>query len=178
MNAEAASPANPEFSRMVERSKLGEAKRHLTADKPERIALAKRFGIVAVHRMEANLLLEEHGDIITVRGKLYAGIVQSCAISGEDLAVHIDEPIALRFVPAAHHKPDEELELSEDDCDEVEYSGPCFDLGEAIAQDLALAIDPFAVGPDAEQVRLQAGLLGESDPGPFAALAALKKDRD
>lgn len=171
-------PATPEFSRMVERARLGETKRHLQADKPERIALAKRFGIVAIHRLEANLVLEERGETIAVRGKLYADIVQSCAVSDEDLAVHIDAPIALRFVPAADHKPDEELELSGEDCDEVEYTGPSFDLGEAIAQDLALAIDPFAIGPNAEKMRKQAGLLGETEAGPFAALAALKKDRD
>ena len=50
------------------------------------------------------------------------------------------------------------------------------DVGEAVAQSLALAIDPFAVGPDAERARQQAGLLDEGQAGPFAALAALKRD--
>ena len=50
-----------------------------------------------------------------------------------------------------------------------------FDLGEAVAQDLALAIDPYAVGPGAERARKEAGLLDEAAAGPFAALEALKK---
>ena len=49
------------------------------------------------------------------------------------------------------------------------------DPGEAVAQSLALAIDPFAEGPGAEEARRRAGILSESAAGPFAALAALKK---
>ena len=68
-----------------------------------------------------------------------------------------------------------EIELGADDLDEIEYSGTQFDLGEAVAQSLALAIDPFAVGPGAEEARQRAGIVGEEASGPFAALAALKK---
>ena len=53
-------------------------------------------------------------------------------------------------------------------------SSSALDLGEAIAQSLALAVDPFATGPGAEQARKEAGLMDEGAAGPFAALAALK----
>ena len=85
--------------------------------------------------------------------------------------------IALRFVPLgsiAHS--DDEIELDDAACDEIEYEGTAFDLGEAVAQTLALAIDPFAEGPNAEAARKAAGLSDESSSGPFAALAALRKD--
>ena len=62
-----------------------------------------------------------------------------------------------------------------DACDEIEYEGTQFDLGEQIAQTLSLAIDPYATGPNAERVRKQAGLGDEAGSGPFAALAALRK---
>ena len=42
---------------------------------------------------------------------------------------------------------------SADECDEIGYSGTIFDIGEAVAQSLALAIDPFATGPQAEAAR-------------------------
>ena len=90
------------------------------------------------------------------------------------LPVTIDEPLALRFVPETE-VTEEELELEESMLDEIPYSGNAFDLGEAVAQSLALAIDPYAVGPNAEQARKDAGLLDEAAAGPFAALAALKK---
>ena len=69
----------------------------------------------------------------------------------------------------------EEVELDEGELDEIPFEGHLFDLGEAVAQSLALAIDPYAEGPNAERVRKEAGLLDEAASGAFAALAALKK---
>jgi uncharacterized metal-binding protein YceD (DUF177 family) len=140
----------------------------------ERAALARRFALVRIDRLEAEVALEVDGEAINAKGRLRAAIVQSCAISGEDLPVAIDEPLALRFVP---EKPvvEEEIELEGSALDEIPFDGHAFDLGEAVAQSLALAIDPYAVGPNAERVRKQAGLLDEAAAGPFAALAALKK---
>lgn len=149
----------------------------LVADEAERAALATRFDIVRIDRLEAEIVLHRDGAAVDAKGVLVADIVQSCAVSAEDLPVAIREPLAFRFVPeSAGHTPDEEVELEEGDLDEIEYSGSTFDLGEAVAQSVALAIDPFAVGPEAEEARRRAGLLGEGEAGPFAALAALKKD--
>jgi len=50
-----------------------------------------------------------------------------------------------------------------------------FDLGEAVAQTLALAIDPYATRPESERVRKEGVVSDEAASGPFAALAALKK---
>jgi uncharacterized metal-binding protein YceD (DUF177 family) len=148
----------------------------LVADEAERTALAKRFDIVRIDRLEADVVLHRDGAAVNAEGKLTADIVQSCAVSAEDLAVAIREPLTFRFVPAREPgAPDEEVELDSSELDEIEYSGTTFDLGEAVAQSVALAIDPFAVGPEAEEARRRAGLLDESAAGPFAALAALKK---
>jgi uncharacterized metal-binding protein YceD (DUF177 family) len=147
----------------------------MTAGEDERAALARRFGLVAIARLEAELRLEADGAAIDAVGRLSADIVQSCAVSGEDLPVTIDEPLTLRFVPE-RAIADEEIELAEDELDEIPFAGHLFDLGEAVAQSLALAVDPYAVGPEAERARKEAGLLDESAGGPFAALAALKRD--
>ena len=148
----------------------------LEASASERQALARRFGLVAVERLDATLDLARDGLAVDAQGRMIAKFVQSCAVSGEDLAVSADEPLTFRFVPAAApHRPDEEVELDADALDEIEYEGTQFDLGEAVAQSLALAIDPFAVGPGAANARRRAGLLDPDTSGPFAALAALKK---
>jgi uncharacterized metal-binding protein YceD (DUF177 family) len=107
---------------------------------------------------------------------LSAEIVQTCAVSGDDLPATIAEAISLRFVPETAVE-EEEVELEEEDLDEIPYAGTAFDLGEAVAQSLALAIDPYATGPDAERVRQEKGLAGEAASGPFAALAALKNSK-
>ena len=146
----------------------------LTAHEAERAALAARFGLVRIDRLDAEVTLERVGEAVTATGSLDADIVQSCAISAEDLPIVVNEPLAFRFVPARGDRaPDEEIELDAADCDEIEYGGTTFDLGEAVAQSLALAIDPFATGPQAEEARRSAGLLGEQDAGPFAALRKL-----
>jgi uncharacterized metal-binding protein YceD (DUF177 family) len=164
----------PEFSRSVDIRHLGAQPVKLVADEAERAALAERFGLVAVERLEATVSLEADGDEVAAKGTLSAEIVQSCAVSGDDLPVAISEPLALHFVPESA-APDEEVELSEEELDDIPYTGTAFDLGEAVAQSLALAIDPYAAGPEADAVRKETGLTDKQASGPFAALASLKK---
>jgi uncharacterized metal-binding protein YceD (DUF177 family) len=166
----------PEFPRPVDERQVTAKPVAIEANETERQALARRFGLVAIDRLEATVAIERHGEALAARGRLRAAIVQSCAVSGDDLPVTIDEPLALRFVPATEQPAEEEIELAESDLDEIPFEGHVFDLGEAVAQSLALAIDPYATGPEAERVRKEAGLSDEASSGPFAALAALKKD--
>lgn len=89
----------------------------------------------------------------------------------------IDEPLALRFVPASTAvAAEDEIELDAEALDEISYEGTAIDLGEALAQSLALAIDPFACGSEADRVRREYGLDAPDPAGPFAALAALRRD--
>jgi uncharacterized metal-binding protein YceD (DUF177 family) len=86
----------------------------------------------------------------------------------------IDEPITLLFRPEPTTAPDEEIELSEDDCDVVFHDGREIDLGLALADELALTLDPYPRSAGAEDALKEAGVLSEEQAGPFAALAALK----
>jgi len=168
-------PHGSEFSRVVDIRQINDEPVLLEPDEAERRRLAARFDLTAIAAMRAEVALAVEGTEVTATGRLTADIVQMCAISGEDFPVRIDEPLSFRFVhPAAAHRPDEEVEIGADDCDEIEYEGSAFDLGEAIAQSLALAIDPFAEGPNADAARREHGLAGEAGSGAFAALAALK----
>ncbi|MBB3033637.1 YceD family protein [Alteriqipengyuania lutimaris] len=180
------SDAAPEFSRSISLRQITGRPIELEANEAERAALARRFAIVAIERLAAQVTLDRDGDRVAAEGRLQAQIVQQCAVSGDDFPVSIDEPVAFRFVPAATMEPTHqsaevaeiEIELEEEDLDEIGYSGETFDLGEAIAQSLALSIDPYAVGPDADAVREEAGLDSDDAPrGPLAeALAGLRKD--
>jgi hypothetical protein len=66
------------------------------------------------------------------------------------------------------------IELAEEDLDTVFYTGSALDLGEAAAETLALALDPFPRSPNAAEVLKKAGVISEEEAGPFGALAALK----
>lgn len=167
----------PEFSRPERVDTIGEGERtvEIAADAAERAAVAARFGLIAVERLEARFRVRRAGVRIEADGRIVAKIVQPCAASGEPLAAAIDEPVALRF---AEEQPDDaERELDAADLDLLPIDNGAIDLGEAAAETMALAIDPFARRPDAEAMLRAAGVLSEEQAGPFAALAALKEPR-
>lgn len=165
----------PEYSHMIDLRQITDEALTLEPGEAERRRLAGRFGITSIDTMKAVLRMSVDGNKVEAKGKLTAQIVQACAISGEDFPVSISENVALRFVPPAKaYTPDEEIEITADDLDEIEYEGTSFDLGEAVAQSLALAIDPFAEGPNADKARAEHKLGGDVASGPFAGLSALK----
>ena len=171
-----------ELSRPIKPRALPAGTMTIEADEAERAALASRFGITAIHTLTAEVEFGEKDGAVLAEGKLAATLEQPCAVTREDFTYEVSETFSLRFVPEGRmgeYEEDAEFELTEDDLDEIEYEGDSFDLGEAIAQELALAIDPYREGPSAEEAREKAGI--ESDEnrkpsGPLAdALAALKK---
>ncbi len=171
-------PDTPEFPYPVDIRGINAEPVELHASAAQREALAARFAIVAVKRLEARIALYRKGQEVAANGMISADIVQSCAVSGEDLPVTLEAPVDLVFVPEEDiaSEENEEIELSTEELDQIGYTGTSFDLGEAIAQTLALAIDPYALGPDAEIARREHGLIGADAHGPLAAaLAALKK---
>lgn len=166
----------PEYSHMVDLRQILEAPVRIEPDEAARRRLAARFGLSQIIGMCAKVSLLREGEVVNAVGRLNADVIQFCSISGEGFPVSIDESIVLRFVPrAANLVPDKEIEITAEECDDIEYDGTAFDLGEAIAQSLALAIDPFAEGPGAERFRSEHKLDGAGALGPFAALSALQK---
>jgi uncharacterized metal-binding protein YceD (DUF177 family) len=167
--------SDTEFSRPVRLDTLGDGARQIAieADEAERAALARRFGLIGIDRLEASAEARSAGEAVLVSGRLRAAVTQACVASGEPVPANIDEPFELKFMPQGDIA-DEEVELEEGDLDVIGYEGSAIDLGEAAAQTLALSLDPFPRAPNADSVLRAAGVLGELDPGPFAALKALK----
>ena len=174
----------PEFSRTVRVDTLGADPRRLAieADEAERAALARRFGIPDIARLEAELSLTRTGTTVDASGTLRAEVTQSCVATGEPVPAGIEEPFRIRFAPPPEpaHGPEEEIELSEKDLDIVFYEGAAVDVGEAVAETLSLALDPWPRAPGADEALKGAGVKSEQEaqaeqaPGPFSALAALK----
>ena len=163
-----------EFSRVLDARHLPAGPQTMSASAEECAGLARRFGLVQVNSLTSTVTCAADGPTVRVTGQLRAEIVQSCAVSGEDFPVRIDEPVALVFVPASTAPLSEDvIELDAAELDEIEMQGMQFDLGEALAQGLALAVDPYAEGPGAEAARRKAGVMDPSDTGPFAVLKKL-----
>ena len=151
----------------------------LVADEAERKAIAERLRLGGIDRLEAHVTLSRNVEIVRAEGRIVASLEQSCVVTNEPVPAHVDEPFTLVFMPEPEvSAPDEEIELGAEDCDVVFHDGAVIDLGTAIGDTLALSVDPYPRSAGAEATLKEAGVLSEEQAGPFAALAALKKDRD
>ena len=147
----------------------------LVADAGECAAVAERLGLLSLDRLEAHAALSRDGQQIRARGRIKASLDQACVATGEPVAEHIDEPFDLLFVPApSATDADEEVELSGDELDTIFHDGSAIDLGGAIADTLALSLDPYPRSAGADAALKEAGVISEEEAGPFGALAGLK----
>jgi len=147
----------------------------LSADAEECAAIAGRLGILSLDRLEAHAVLSREGQKVRATGRLKAALNQACVATGESVPARVDEPFELLFLPEPKvGSADEEVELGHADLDTMFHDGAAIDLGSAIADSLALALDPYPRSPSADTALKEAGVLSEEEAGPFAALAALK----
>ena len=166
----------PEFSGVERIDTIGEGARSvsITADATERAALAERFGLLAVDRLEATFRVQRDAAGVVARGEVRASVVQACSVTEEPLPVTVSEDVALRFVTEQEAAAQEEIELDLGALDTMPYDGAAIDLGEAAAETMALALDPFPRGPNAAAALRAAGVISEEDAKPAGALAGLK----
>jgi uncharacterized metal-binding protein YceD (DUF177 family) len=162
----------PEFSR---RHRLAAERRQLVleATAEERAALATRFGILGIDALRAELdLAPGQGGVTRVRGRILARVEQACVATLEPVSQAVDAAVELRILPEGTPPSDDDP----DSPDDIESEGDTVDLGEAVAEQLALALDPY---PRAEgaAVELPDDPLEDAPakPNPFAALAKLKR---
>ena len=169
------------MSRTVRVDTLSEAPRTVTieAEPAEREALAARFGLVAIGALAAEAELVRNNAEVVARGRLRAQVVQSCVATGEPVPQKLESPFEIVFRPEPEAgAPDEEVELSEAELDVVFYDGAAVNLGEAVAETLALNLDPYPRSEGAEAALREAGVKSEEqarvEASPFAALEGLK----
>ncbi len=176
------SPLPPEFSRRVP---VGDVRARgsdyeIAADAGECAALARRFAIVEVRALTARLRLQPigAGPMVRMTGNLVADVVQSCVLTLEPVAAHLEERFDITFGPPAEEEDGEiELDLSPDDVDPPDpFVDGAIDVGEAVAEHLALALDPF---PRVAGVAFTPPAEAAEEPetaNPFAVLARLRKN--
>jgi uncharacterized metal-binding protein YceD (DUF177 family) len=158
-----------ELTRPFPRSRVGEGATFVVEANPtERAALAQRMNLPEIHRLVCIFELgRAQGAAVPATGSLVARVTQTCVISLDPFDTDIAEDFAVRFVPAGTES--DELDL--DAVDEIPYEGDMLDLGEATAEQLALALDPFPRKPGAELP----GHPSEADAGAFEILRKLRQ---
>lgn len=171
----------PEFSRRVDISGLGAGVRsaEIEADADERAALAARFELRALERLSATVQLARAGarGAVRLRARLTADVVQTCVVTVIPVPARIEETIELLFVPAEKSAACREVVIDAVGEDPPEpLMDNVIDVGEVVAEYLALALDPY---PRAGDATLDDGVWsddageGPAD-GPFAQLRERK----
>lgn len=169
----------PEFSRPVRIDQVARLSGSVTivAEEAERIALMRRFRLLALDRLDADYLIAEENGALIARGRLRAALAQPCVASGVAVPETIDTDFVLRFVAEGEDVQGDELELDAEDVDTIGYSGNVIDMGEAVAETMALSMAPYPRSPDADSYLKAVGVLSEDQSGPFAALLALQQQK-
>ena len=174
------SDPRPEFSRLVAVDRLGAApfEEDIAADAEERAALAQRFGLLAVERLTAHLRLDRvpGKPIVRLSGRFTARVTQSCVVSLEPVHSDLEETFSQQYTlePAAD-EDDVVVETEVDDPPEpVGVEG--IDLGEVVAQHLAIALNPYPRAPGAHTPS-EGSQAAEEPPAasPFSVLKSLKR---
>ena len=166
-----------EFSRPQPVDEIGRdgVFRKLSADTYESAALAKRFDIIKITDLKAELNLRHlrGEDIISVSGTLEALVEQECVVSLELVSSKICTKIDERFARNAETADD--ILVSVEEPEEIDdlIVGNEIDLGEMLAQCLYLALNSY---PRKNDVKLEEGLEIASEEislNPFSVLEKL-----
>ncbi|MFC7539628.1 DUF177 domain-containing protein [Siccirubricoccus deserti] len=79
------------------------------------------------------------------RGRFTATVTQACIVTLEPVEQQMAESLAFRLLP-----PEQEEADGPEDLDEIACPDGVADLGEAVAEQLALALDPYPRAPGAD----------------------------
>lgn len=170
-------PSGTEFARPIELSRLshGEQRFAISANAAERNALAARFGLVGLDKLEAAVCLGRiAGGLVRLEAELLADVTQTCVVTLDPVKNHVAESFSVLYGEGAEAREvtlDGEAETIEP------IAGGVIDIGEAVAQQLSLALDPFPHAPGAASVHLRAGSEAGSE-SPFKVLEHLRNKND
>lgn len=131
----------------------GPATRRLEPDEAARARIARSLDLVALPAFAAEVRLVPWHDGAELSGRWRAAVTYACGLSLEPFDAELDGAFTVRAVPpdsplAAPPDPDLELDLEADDPPDV-LESDVLDLGQAVVEQLALALDPFPRKPGA-----------------------------
>jgi hypothetical protein len=136
----------------------------VSAGAAERRALAQRFDLLEVRELRGHGRLERRGAELILRGWLEAEVVQECVVSLEPAPARLRQSIERRYrlggareTAAQRFEPHGTVDVDDDEAEVEPVLGREIDVGEAFAEELGLALEPY---PRAPGVALDAGDLG------------------
>lgn len=163
-------PVSVEFSRPipVDRIPKGGSYEKVKADAAECLALAKRLDVPALHALSAEIRATPwRGGGLKLDGFLVADLDQVSVVSLETFRSEVRFPVLRYFLPPGAVNSEEE-----DDADPIEHGE--VDLGEVVAETLALELDPYPRKPgEAFEEHIESVDEEPAKQSPFAGLSKL-----
>lgn len=150
---------------------------HVEFDAAERERLAEAFDVLSVEAVAADGHVWPADDGFFVDFHLTGRVTQACVVTLEPVPCDVDERVRLHYTPSTAASADPiVIDIAdEDDPPEPMVDGK-IDVGAAMAEHLALGMDPYPRRPDAELPEDAGDAASEGRQNPFAVLAELKKD--
>ncbi len=141
----------PEFSRPVAVDRMEAVETlDIVAGGHERAALARRFGLDSLEALTASVTLARFADARRVRlsANFSADVVQSCVVTLEPVPSRIEDSFVLVYDEDAGGAAGAEIVvLLKGQISPEPLPGNVIDVGEAVAEHLALALDPYPRAP-------------------------------
>ena len=143
----------------------------MEASPTECAALAERCGIEALKHFSARFTRKPYpGGGLLISGWIKAEPVQLCIVSLEPVTERLDKPFTLVVLP-----PDGALSEDPDGPDEIQADATGhFDLGEALAEELSLSLNPYPRKAGAHFLPAPEEATEATPRNPFATLAGLR----
>ena len=173
----------PEFSRPYRIDQIPGAglKLDLTASPEERAALARRFGLPSITTLTAHVRLKAlaGGKLFRLESQFQSDLTQTCVISLEPIPASVEDSFTVTYTQELREEGGLEIDLymDEDDPPDLIEEG-VIDVGEAIAEHLALALDPFPRHPDAVFTTVDEAPEEPKKANPFQVLVKLQKNNE
>lgn len=170
------SPAAPEFSRLVAVDQLSTRpfRQRIEARAHEREKLSRRLDLISLDRFVAEVELRRQSpEVILLEAEFAAEFEQCCAVTLEPVRGAVSDRFSLVYGPAPEEE--QEIALTSDEPAFEPLIGNSIDIGEAVAQELSLALPIFPRDPEA---RIDQAAMAEPLEGPFAMLAQVRKDAE
>lgn len=146
---------NTEFSRRIKIDKIRdeEVTESISATTQECEALARRFDLLGINMLKAELALNRilDGEVIEVTGHLSAEVVQKSVTTLEPVTSKIEEDFSALFAPQGYKPKSSKKHHGQEVMpeDEIEaFDRDAIDLGELTAQYLYLSLDPYPRNQD------------------------------
>jgi uncharacterized metal-binding protein YceD (DUF177 family) len=166
-----------EFPRLVDCARLGRSVETHTieADEDECRALADRLGLLSLNGLNAGVVLSRTTDgLVRLKARFKARCTQSCVVTLRAVHQDIDEEFELFYSEKASLNGIGALQVTvEDELWPEPLEQGRVDIGEAVSQQLALALDPYPRAPGAVYEATAGRAVGAERASPLAEIGKL-----